>query len=142
MRLLYLILLTVIQQSANAEIFKCVGKHGVASYQPSPCDTLIRQQQLDIKPDPAKEAAAKTRLDEVRSEYETRKATQLAEKKLAAEQSYRAAALEATRNKALAQQELAAAKRLQAQAIKHKRRQQDKRTPSHHRAKHATRKMW
>lgn len=143
MRLLLSILLSLLLQPAIAEVFKCPGKYGVAAYQPNPCNTA-QQQPLDIKPDPAKEAAAQARLHEVRSEYQTRKAARLAAEKQAAEQSYKAAALEAARNKALAQQELAAAKRSQAEAAKHKRQHKNPnpRKSNRRRARQATLKMW
>lgn len=140
MRLLFLILLTLLQQPATAEVFKCVGKQAAVSYQSTPCNTAIKQQQLDIKSDPDKEAAAKGKLDEVRGEYETRKAAQLEADKQAAEQNYKAARLEIARRKVLAQQELAAAKRQQTEVMKYERRRQAR--PVHKSTRHAKTKNW
>lgn len=142
MRLLLLISWFLLQNPAFAEVFKCPGKFGVAAYQPTPCNAATDPQPLDIKADPAKEAAAQLRLNEVRSEYETRKAARLKAEKLAAEQNYKAAALEAARQKAQAQQELAAAKRLQARAKKHHRDSKQQPKSSRRRAKQVILKMW
>lgn len=77
MRVLTLLILATFCQASNADVFKCLGNNGRASYQPSPCTTAAEQQQLDIQSDPAKDAEAKARLEEVRSEYESRKTARL-----------------------------------------------------------------
>lgn len=125
MRMLFLILLAMLQQPATAEVFKCIGKQGAVSYQFSPCPE-INQKLLEISPDPAKEATARAKLDEVRGEYEIRKAAQLEAEKQAAEQNYKAASLEVARRRVLALQELAAAKRRQTDVLKRERRYQHK----------------
>ena len=140
MRLLFTILLVMLQQPAAAEVFKCLGKQGSVSYQSTPCGAQIKQQQLEINADPAAEATAKTKLDEVRGEYDSRKAAQLATENLAAEQNYKAEKLEVDRRKVLALQELAAAKRHQTKLIRHERRHQRKQP--RHSSKSATRSVW
>jgi len=140
MRLLFTILLVMLQQPAAAEVFKCLGTQGTVSYQSTPCGAQIKQQRLEINADPAVEAAAKTKLDEVRGEYDSRKASQLAAENLAAEQNYKAEKLEVDRRKVLALQELAAAKRHQTQLIRHERRHQRKQP--RHNSKYAARSVW
>jgi hypothetical protein len=121
----FLILMTMLQQPATAEVFKCIGKQGSVSYQPIPCPEA-NQKLLEINSDPAKEATASAKLDEVRGEYEARKAAQLEAEKQAVEQNYKAASLEVARRRVLALQELAAAKRRQTDILKHERRYQHK----------------
>lgn len=140
MRVMFMTLLLMLQQTAIAEVFKCLGKQGAVTYQSAPCGAAIKQQQLEINADPAAEAAAKAKLDEVRGEYDTRKAAQMAADSLAAEQNYKAEKLEVDRRRVLALQELAAAKRHQTQAIRHERRHQRKH--SRNSVKHATRSVW
>jgi regulator of protease activity HflC (stomatin/prohibitin superfamily) len=110
-------ILTLLCQPSSAEVFKCIGKNGAVSYQPSPCQAAIKQQQLEIKSDPVKDAEAKAKLEQVRSEYEIRKSAQQEADKLAAEQRNQAATIEAARRGAIAQQEMAEAQRRQAEAM-------------------------
>lgn len=119
MRILLLLFVTVFSQSACAEVFKCVGKNGMVKYQPAPCASAIKQQQLEIKSDPEKEAAAKAKLEEVRNEYDSRKALQQEAAKNAAEQHNKAATLDAAQRSAIAQQEQAEALHRQAEALEH-----------------------
>lgn len=119
MRILTLLILSAFSHTSSAEVYKCVGKNGTVTYQPNPCTSAIKQQQLEIKTDPAKDAEAKVRLEEVRNEYENRKAAQQEAEKVAAEQRNQAASLEATRRSAIAQQEMAEAQRRQAEAMEH-----------------------
>lgn len=141
MRTVLMLLLAMWLWPATAEVFKCVGKQGVASYQSSPCRTATKQQQLNIKSDPAKEAAAKVKLEEVRDQYASRKAAQLEAEKQGAEQRYKAAKLELAREKVIAQKELAAAKRHQTEFLKQKRhrRSGSQHKPVHKGIKHAKR---
>lgn len=76
MRIAVLLTILLGTAPASAEVYKCTGKFGKATYQASPCETSTTEEQLDIKPDPKKEAEAKTKLEAVRSEYETRKQEQ------------------------------------------------------------------
>lgn len=140
MRLLFLIPLTLLLQPAAADVFRCIGKQGAVAYQPSPCSVTTTQQQLDIAADPDKEATAKARLSEVRGEYATRKEAQFKAERLASEQSRKAAAQEVAKSRVFALQELAAAKRLQAENIQHKPHRQPK--PNHRGAKHGLHKFW
>lgn len=119
MRTLTLIILTLLCQPSSAEVFKCVGKNGTVSYQPSPCQAAVKQQQLEIKSDPVKDAEAKAKLDQVRGEYETRKAARQEAEKQATEQRNQALTVEAARRSAIAQQEMAEAQRRQAEALEH-----------------------
>lgn len=137
MRLLFSILICMLPQSAVAEVFKCVGKQGAVTYQPIPCDTTFKQQSLEIKSDPAKEAVAKAKLDEVRSEYKNRKAVQLAAEKQVSEQNYKSATLDLARSKVLALQEIAAERRRQTRLLKHQSHRHHK--PTHKQTRHGKR---
>lgn len=108
--------------SADAEVFKCIEKYGKTRYQASPCSENAQEQQLDIKTDPAKEAAAKERLEEIQSEYDSRKAAKDKLDKEMAEQQRAAAALEIARRNAIAQQEQAQAQQRQADALERQNR--------------------
>lgn len=122
MRLMLLILLMPFLQSVSADVFKCIGKYGAETYQPTPCDTATKQQALDIHSDPVKEEAAKARLDAVHEEYASRRAEQLQADKQAAAASYKAASLDIARRRLAMQQELAAARMQQRGAIDPSRR--------------------
>ncbi len=103
--------------ATNAEVYKCIEKSGKTLYQSSPCKATSKEQQLKIQSDPVKEAEAKARLEEVQSEYDTRKtAQQQADKQLTAER-YEAAKLEIANRKAIALQEQADAQKRQAEAL-------------------------
>lgn len=110
------VLLLLFSQVSAAEVFKCVGKYGAVSYQTSPCASAIKQQEMNIVSDPAKEAAAKARLEEVRSEDESRKAAKREAAKEAFERNVKAATADAALRNAAAQQEQADAQRGQATA--------------------------
>jgi len=122
MRQLLLITLSLLAASVNAEVYKCVEKFGKTSYQSSPCSQNAKEQQLDIKTDPAKEAAAKARLEEIQNEYDKRKEEkEKIDKELAAEQRANAE-LEFARRSAIAQQEQAQAQQRQADALERQNR--------------------
>ena len=117
MRHAILLALSFFAASANAEVYKCIEKFGKARYQASPCSENAKEQQLDIKTDPAKEAAAKTKLEEVQNEYDKRKEEkEKIDKELAAQQRANAE-LEIARRNAIAQQEQAQAQQRQADAL-------------------------
>lgn len=117
MRIWVVMLLCLGYQAANAEVFKCVGKHGQVLYQPSPCNSAIKQQQLEIKSDPEVEAQARTKLEEVRSEYESRKAAQQEAQREAMEQRNQQLSIDAAQRSAFAQQQQANEQRRQNEAI-------------------------
>lgn len=117
MRLLIFISLTAISMPAFPEVFKCIGKYGQATYQNSPCVGSKKEQQLDIKFDPEKEAEAKAKLEAIRSDYEAKKASKLEQEKAKAAQHNEAASLEFARRSAIAQQEQAQAQQRQAEAL-------------------------
>ncbi|OAI09889.1 hypothetical protein A1359_18085 [Methylomonas lenta] len=117
MRLISLLSLMLISATANAEVFKCIEKFGRAVYQSTPCKSGAKEQQLDIKADPAKEAAAESNLEAVQSEYESRKVAQDERNKELEKQRMEAATLEIARRNAIAQQEQADAQKRQAEAL-------------------------
>jgi len=109
--------LILVSATAQAEVYKCIEKLGKTLYQSSPCKTSSKEQQLNIAPNPAKEAEAKAKLEAVQSEDEARKAAQQqADKQLSAER-YEAAKLEIANRNAIAQQEQAEAQKRQADAL-------------------------
>lgn len=122
MRGLFFLLLCSASAQANAEVFKCIEKSGKTVYQASPCKAAVKEQQLDIKSDPAKDAAAKAKLKAIQNEYDTRKAAQEKADKERAEQQRAAAALEFARRSAIAQQEQAQAQQRQAEALERQNR--------------------
>lgn len=111
------ILLALLSASANAEVFKCTEKYGKTIYQKTPCKGNAKEQQLDIKSDPAKEAEAKAKLEAIRSEYEARKAAKVENEKALSTRRNDALSLEIARRSALAQQEQAQAQHRQADAL-------------------------
>lgn len=117
MRKLFFLFLTLLSASANAEVFKCTVKYGKTIYQNSPCQGNAKEQQLDIKSDPAKEAAAKAKLEAIRNEYDARKAAQEEKAKALSSQRNDAVSLEIARRAAVAQQEQAQAQQRQADAL-------------------------
>lgn len=117
MRLISLLSLILISTTANAEVFKCIEKFGKAIYQSSPCKSGAKEQQLDIKADPAKEAAAETKLEAIQTEYEARKVAQDEKNKELEKQRLEAATLEIAKRNAIAQQEQADAQKRQAEAL-------------------------
>lgn len=122
MRYAKLLTLCFFAASADAEVYKCIEKFGKARYQASPCSDNAKEQQLDIKADPAKEAAAKIRLEEVQNEYDKRKEEkEKIDKELAAQQRANAE-LEIARRSAIAQQEQAQAQQRQADALERQNR--------------------
>lgn len=126
MRVVILLTLALSSQTVNAEVYKCIGSGGKTSYQARPCQSTTKEQQLDIKSDPAKEAEAKAKLESVRSEYENRKAARAEAEKAQAEQRREAAKVDAARRSAEAQQEQAEAQHRQADALE-RQNQQDNR---------------
>ncbi|MDD2739377.1 MAG: DUF4124 domain-containing protein [Methylomonas lenta] len=117
MRLISLLSLMLISATANAQVFKCIEKFGKTIYQSSPCKSGAKEQQLDIKSDPAKEAAAENKLEAIQSEYESRKVAQDEKNKELEKQRMEAATLEIARRNAIAQQEQAEAQKRQAEAL-------------------------
>lgn len=117
MRLLIFICLATVTMPAFSKVFKCIGKYGQATYQNSPCADSTKEQQLDIKFDPEKEAEAKAKLEAIRSEYEAKKASKLEQEKQKAAQYKEAVSLEFARRSAIAQQEQAQAQQRQAEAL-------------------------
>jgi len=117
MRILFFLLSSSLAMSANADVFKCTGKYGQATYQNSPCAPSTKEQQLDIKFDPAKEAEAKAKLETIRNEYEVKKAAKEEEEKALTSQREKEASLEFARRSAIAQQEQARAQQRQADAL-------------------------
>jgi len=102
---------------AFPEVFKCIGKYGQATYQNSPCAGSAKEQQLDIKFNPEKEAEAKAKLEAIRSEYEAKKAAKLEQQKTQTSQRNEAVSLEFARRSAVAQQQQAEAQQRQAEAL-------------------------
>ncbi len=66
-------LLAGLSLPAAAEVFKCTGSFGKTVYQSKPCQTAVKEQQLDIKTDPAVEAEARVKLEALRSEMDARR---------------------------------------------------------------------
>lgn len=124
MRKSLFIFLALVSASANAEVFKCTEKFGKTIYQKTPCKGNAKEQQLDIKSDPAKEAEAKAKLEAIRNEYDTRKASQQDKEKALASERNNAISREIARRSAVAQQEQAQAQHRQADALE---RQNDNR---------------
>lgn len=123
--MLKLIIMWLISLSpaANAEVYKCIEKFGKTIYQASPCKVASKEQQLNIKSNPAKEAEAKAKLETIQSEYDARKINQQqADKQLTAER-YEAAKLEIANRNAIAQQEQADAQKRQAEALENQNQQ-------------------
>lgn len=117
MRILMFLLLALTSVSLRAEVFKCIEKYGRITYQNTPCKSSAKEQQLDIKSDPAKEAEAKAKLEAIRNEYETRKALKAEEEKILRSRRSEALSLEFARRNAIAQQEQAHAQQRQAEAL-------------------------
>lgn len=120
MRVLMVMMLFWLCLPANAEVYKCVGKNGAVSYQPTPCSSAIKQEQIPITTNPVKEEEARLRLDAVRSEYESRKHDQQEAEKAANDLRLKQATLEAQQRSAMAQFEQAEAQRRQAEALERK----------------------
>ncbi|PPD33669.1 MAG: hypothetical protein CTY19_06925 [Methylomonas sp.] len=121
-----LLILTFASLSAHAEVFKCVEKFGKTSYQAKPCNQSAKEQQLEIKSDPEKEAAAKAKLGAIQDEYDTRKTEKEKIDKELAEQQRATAELEIARRNVIAQQEQADAQRRQAEALEKQNRQNNR----------------
>lgn len=117
MRKLLFLFLCLGSANSDAEVFKCIEKNGKTVYQATPCAVAAKEQQLDIKSDPAKEAEAKVKLEAIQSEYDSRKAAREKVDKERAEQQRAAATLEFARRNAIAQQEQALAQQRQAEAL-------------------------
>lgn len=117
MGVIILLTLALMPVTANAEVFKCIEKFGKAIYQSTPCTPSAKEQQLDIKADPAKEAAAETKLEAIQNEYESRKAAQDQKNKELEKQRLEAETLETAKRNAIAQQEQAEAQKRQAEAL-------------------------
>lgn len=103
--------------TANAEVFKCIEKYGKTIYQASPCKPAEKEQQLDIKSDPAKEAEAKAKLEAIQSEYETRKIAQEQKDKELELQREKAVSLEISRRNVIAEQQQAQAQQKMTEAL-------------------------
>lgn len=117
MRKLLYLFLCLEAANCTAEVFKCIEKNGKTTYQATPCELAAKEQQLDIKSDPAREAEAKAKLEAIQNEYDTRKAAQEKADKERAEQQRANSALEFARRSAIAQQEQAQAQQRQAEAL-------------------------
>ena len=107
MRVLIFLFWVTLSVSAGADVFKCTGKYGQTTYQSSPCAPSKKEQQLDIKFDPVKEAEAKAKLEAIRREYEAQEAAKIQKEQALAAQRNEAASLEYARRSAIAQQKLA-----------------------------------
>lgn len=117
MRISIMTLLIWLCMPVHAEVYKCVGKNGTVAYQPNPCSSAIKQEQIQIISNPAKEEEARAKLEAVRSEYESRKTAQQEAEKAASELRLKQASVEAAQRSALAQQQQADAQRRQADAM-------------------------
>ncbi|MGR8931855.1 MAG: DUF4124 domain-containing protein [Gammaproteobacteria bacterium] len=117
MRIPVFLLSALLSASAYAEVYKCTEKYGKTIYQNTPCNRAAKEQQLDIKSDPAKEAEARAKLQAIRNEYDARKAAQLERDKELRTQQSEAASIDAARRAAMAQQQQAQAQQRQAQAL-------------------------
>ncbi|MCQ8103641.1 DUF4124 domain-containing protein [Methylomonas sp. SURF-2] len=126
MRRFFLLLLGLGSANCNAEVFKCTEKYGKTVYQSSPCKAATKEQQLEIKTDPAREAAAKAKLEAIQNEYDARKSAQEKANKEREEQQRARDSLEIARRSAAAQQEQAHAQQRQADALE-KQNQSDNR---------------
>jgi len=80
MRVLILTAMVLLCHTAAAEVFKCTDQSGKTVYQSKPCQTVAKEQQLDIKADPVKEAEGKAKLQALRSEQDAKKSRLQAEK--------------------------------------------------------------
>lgn len=116
-RLLFFILPVLVYSSATAEVFKCIEKHGKTSYQSKPCQTAVKELQLNIQSDPEKEAEAKAKLQAIQAEYEAEKAAKQESEKQEAAERNEEASLDIARRSAIAQQEQAEAQKRQAEAL-------------------------
>lgn len=126
MRKLLFLILCLKAANCAAEVFKCTEKNGKTTYQATPCKLAAKEQQLDIKSDPAKDAEAKARLEAIQNEYDTRKTAQEKADKERAEQQRANNALEFARRSAIAQQEQAQAQQRQADALEKQTRYNDR----------------
>lgn len=117
MRKPFFLFLALASASVHADVFKCTEKYGRTTYQNTQCKATAKEQQLDIKSDPAKEAAAKAKLEAIRNEYQTRKAIKAEEDKTLSEQRNQALSLEFARRNAIAQQRQAQAQQRQAEVL-------------------------
>ncbi|MGZ4998889.1 MAG: DUF4124 domain-containing protein [Methylomonas sp.] len=117
MRLLILMAMALGWHAANAEVFKCIGKAGRTVYQEKPCQAAVKEQVMDIKADPAKEAAAKARLEAFEAENDARRAERRQEEQEVAAEIYQAAKVNALNRSVFAQEQQAAAQRRQAEAL-------------------------
>lgn len=123
MRIIILTILALSYQSVQAEVFKCIGKAGKTLYQSKPCQALEKEQQLDIRSDPAKEAEAKARAEAVRNEYEARKAAKLEAERNEAALRNQTESTMALKQSAIAQQQQVLAEQRQAEALERQARQ-------------------
>lgn len=72
----FLLTAALLTTTAHAEVFRCLGSDGKTLYQPTPCQGKGKEEQLDIRRDPEKEAAAKAKLQAIQTEYDTRRLEQ------------------------------------------------------------------
>ncbi len=117
MRVLILMVMALCCHAANAEVFKCIGKAGKTVYQEKPCEAAVKEQLMDIKADPVKEAEAKARLEALEMENKARREERLQEEEDAATKRYQAEQINALKRSAIAQQQQAVAQRRQAEAL-------------------------
>lgn len=123
MRVLVLMAIVLACHTANAEVFKCVGKGGKTVYQAKPCQTTDKAQQLDIQADPAQEAAAKAKLEALQNEHEAKKAARLEAERNDAVLRNQTESTTALKQSAFAQQQQVAAEQRQAAALERQARQ-------------------
>ena len=119
-------ILILISATVEAEVFKCTEKFGKTIYQASPCKTAAKEQQLDIKSNPAKNTEAEAKLEAIQNEYESRKIAQEQKDKELEQQRMEAASLEIARRNAIAQQEQAEAQKRQAEALERRNQYNDR----------------
>ncbi len=124
-----LILMTIVLgwQTAQAEVFKCIGKDGKTVYQAKPCQVSDKAQQLDIQADQAQEAAAKAKLEAIQNEYDTKQAAKQEAERRDAALKNQTESTTALKQSAIAQQQQAVAEQRQAEALERQAQQNNNR---------------
>jgi len=114
-------------QTANAEVFKCIGKDGKTVYQARLCQTNDKAVQLDIHANEAQEAAAKARMEALQNEQEAAKAAKQEAERRDAMLKNQTESTNALKQSAIAQQQQVEAEQRQAAALERQAQQNNNR---------------
>lgn len=117
MRTVVLMAMMLICHTANAEVFKCIGKGGKTNYQAKPCQTSDKTVELDIQANQAQEAAAKAKLEALQNDQEAAKAARLEADRRDAILRNQTESTIALKQSAIAQQQQVEAEQRQAAAL-------------------------